>query len=107
MDQDLLFVMYGNEPKSIVQKILNQLNLAEDIPNKDSLIGIKPNLVVAKPAELGATTSPDLVEGVIEYLKSNGYNNIIILEGSWVGDRTALAFKVCGYEKLSKNIIYP
>lgn len=107
MDRDLLFIMYGNEPKYMVQRILDEMNIIEDIPSKDSLIGIKPNLVVAKPVEFGATTSPDLVEGVIEYLKSNGYNNIIILEGSWVGDRTAIAFKVCGYEKLSKKYNVP
>lgn len=107
MDKDLLFVMYGDKPKNMVKKLLNQLNVKDDIPSKDSLIGIKPNLVVAKPAELGATTSPELVEGVIEYLKSNGYDNIIILEGSWVGDRTSLAYKVCGYEKLSQKYNVP
>ena len=107
MDKNKVFVMYGSEPKSMVQKILNEMNIIKNIPSKNSLIGIKPNLVVAKPAELGATTSPKLVEGVIEYLKSNGYNNLIILEGSWIGDRTALAFKVCGYEELSKKYNVP
>ncbi len=53
MDKDLLFVMYGDKPKNMVKKLLNQLNVKDDIPSKDSLIGIKPNLVVAKPAELG------------------------------------------------------
>lgn len=107
MNKDLIFVMYGNNPKHIVHELLEQSNILEDIPSKDSLIGIKPNLVVAKPADQGATTSPELVEGVIRYLKTNGYDNIIILEGSWVGDRTALAFKVCGFEELSEKYNIP
>lgn len=32
-------------------------------------------------------------EGVIEYLKSKEFNNLAILEGTWVEDRTSLAFK--------------
>ena len=107
MYKDSLFVMYGNEPRNMVQKILDHMNIIDDIPDKDSLIGIKPNLVVAKPAELGATTSPELVEGVIEYLKSNGFRNIVILEGAWVGDKTSLAFNVCGYEEISKKYNIP
>ena len=107
MNKNSLYIMYGSDPKDMVQKALKETNILEDIPSKDSLIGIKPNLVVAKPAELGATTSPELVEGLIKYLKANGYNNIIILEGSWVGDRTSLAFKACGYEYLSKKYDVP
>lgn len=107
MDKDLLYIIYGNDPKNMIQKALKETNILNDIPSKDSLIGIKPNLVVAKTSELGATTSPDLVEGLIIYLKGNGYDNLIIMEGSWVGDRTSLAFKVCGYEALSKKYDLP
>ncbi len=107
LNKNLLFVIYGNNPKLLAEKILKECNIADDIPHKDSLIGIKPNLVLAKPAEQGATTSPELVEGVIAYLKSNGYNNIIILEGSWIGDRTSDAFKVCGYTDISKKYNVP
>ena len=32
-------------------------------------IAIKPNLVVAKPSESGATTTPGIVEGVIHYCR--------------------------------------
>ena len=71
------------------------------------LIGIKPNLVAAIPAGEGATTHPEMAEGVISYLKSKGLNNIIILEGSWVGDSTKSAYKVCGYEEISKKYNVP
>ena len=60
--------------------------------------------MVAKPSNSGATTSPELVEGIIEYFQSKGYMDIRILEGSWIGDRTDRAFKVCGYEEISKQL---
>lgn len=107
MDANLIYIIYGNNPKSMIKEILKELNLESEIPSKNSLIGIKPNLVVAKPYTSGATTCPQIVEGLIEYLKSNGYNNIAIMEGSWVGDRTQLAFKVCGFEEISKKYDVP
>ena len=99
-------IIYGDNPKQIVKELLEVIKPEEEI-DKNSLIRIKPNLVVAKPSSSGATTSPEIVEGIIEYLKSKGYDKIVIMEGSWVGDRTSNAFKVCGYEDLSKKYNVP
>jgi len=90
----------------MVKELLEVIRPEEEI-DKTALIGIKPNLVVAKPSGSGATTSPEIVAGLIEYLKSRGYDKIVIMEGSWVGDRTSEAFKVCGYENLSKTYNVP
>lgn len=101
-----IFVIYGNTPQTMVKELLTKIRPENEI-NKDSLIGLKPNLVVAKQWNSGATTSPELVAGIIEYLQGKGYKNICILEGSWVGERTSRAFKVCGYEELSKHYGVP
>jgi len=66
-------------------------------------VGLKPNLVVAKPASSGATTSPQVVAGVIEFLKDCGVTDIAIMEGAWAGDSTERAWKVCGYRELEKR----
>jgi len=95
-------IIYGDNPKQMVKELLEVIKPEEEI-DKNALIGIKPNLVVAKPSSSGATTSPEIVAGLIEYLKSKGRNRIVIMESSWVGERTARAFKVCGYEDLSKK----
>ena len=68
---------------------------------------IKPNLVVPGPASLGATTHPEVVEGIILYLKDFGIKDIKIIESSWVGDSTLRAFKHCGYEELSARYDIP
>ena len=66
-------------------------------------IGIKPNLVSPTPADFGATTHPEIIAGIIEYLKSQGFTDITILEGSWVGDKTSESFEYCGYNDLARQ----
>jgi uncharacterized protein (DUF362 family) len=95
-----IYVNYGQDPGRMVQEILTHMQIERSIP-ENALIGIKPNLVVAKPSTSGATTSPALVGGIIEYLKAKGRNNIVILESSWIGERTSRAFEVCGYNELA------
>ncbi len=103
--EDIL-VNYGRNPVQMGFEIMDALDVKAML-KKDMKIAIKPNLVVAKPADSGATTSPGIVEGVISYLKENGFSNITIMEGSWVGDSTKRAFEVCGYSTLSKKYSVP
>jgi uncharacterized protein (DUF362 family) len=70
-------------------------------------VSIKPNLVMAKPAHLGATTHPEVVEGLIIYLRGLGVRDIEIIESAWVGGHTKRAFEVCGYGALSKKYGVP
>ncbi|MCL2853428.1 MAG: DUF362 domain-containing protein [Defluviitaleaceae bacterium] len=66
-------------------------------------VAVKPNLILARAAEDGATTHPEVVEGIILFLKDFGVRDIKIIESAWVGDSTKRAFKVCGYEALGKR----
>ncbi len=102
MKQDEIIVIYGDRPRDMVKTLLDQARPEQGL-DKQALIGIKPNLVVAKPHTSGATTSPELVAGVIEHFQSKGYNRMVILEGSWVGDRTSEAFRICGYQELAQR----
>ena len=83
-------------------RLLDHLDIAGDIPHSGT-IGIKPNLVLAKPSESGATTDPRIVDSLIVYLKNRGYEDIVIMESAWVGDSTNRAFSVCGYRDLAKK----
>ena len=75
--------------------------------DKSMAVAIKPNLVVARPASEGATTHPEVVEGIILYLRDFGIKSIKIIESSWVGETTKRAFKNCGYEDLSCKYSIP
>ena len=68
-------------------------------------ICIKPNLVVAREATQGATTHPELAEALLGYLFDHGARDLVIAEGSWVGERTSRAFDACGYSELARR--YP
>lgn len=86
----------------MVRTLLEEIDpLADADPSMR--VGIKPNLAVAKPAESGATTSPEVVEALIQYLRSRGLSDICIMESSWVGEDTDKAFHVCGYAELARR----
>lgn len=95
-------VIYGTDPQEMVPRLMDHFDVASEVP-KGATIGIKPNLVIAKPSSSGATTDPEIVGSVIFYLKSKGFKDIVILESSWVGDNTDRVFKVCGYKALSRQ----
>lgn len=97
-----LLIIYGNRPREMVKKLLYEIDPVKEL-SKNSIIGLKPNLVLAKPATSGATTSPEIAAGIIEYLQERGFFNIHIMEGSWVGDSTKRAYKVCGYENIAQR----
>ncbi|NLM26850.1 MAG: DUF362 domain-containing protein [Clostridiaceae bacterium] len=101
-----LYIANGTQPKKMTIDLLERINPLKG-KDKDIRIGIKPNLVCASPAEEGATTHPEIVEGIIIYLTKIGFNNIKIIEGAWVGDSTKRAYKVCGYEDISRRYGIP
>ena len=106
-DANRIWKIYGTDYKEMTKKILAASNLADRIGDREARIGIKPNLVVASPAQFGGTTHTEVVAGIIEYLQERDFHNIIVAEGSWVGDRTALAFDYCGYNTLSEQYGVP
>ena len=99
-----LHVLYTDEVSlDILRPILEQLPQ----PPKHARIAVKPNLVVPRPSTSGATTDPKLVASIIGYLQEKGHSDIRIVEGSGVGDSTQRAFKICGYEQISRAYDVP
>lgn len=103
MEQNQILKIYGKDYKEMTKVLLQKSELEMRLPGKEKCIGIKPNLVSPTPAEYGATTHPEIVAGIIEYLQERGYHNIMLTEGSWVGDKTSESLEVCGYDKLIEN----
>jgi uncharacterized protein (DUF362 family) len=106
MKQNQILINYGDQGKKMVQGLLQKLKIETEL-QADDLIALKPNLINATKAETGATTDPKIVQGVIEYLQQRGFNNLMIIEGSWVGAETEAAFEVCGYQKLAQDYDLP
>ena len=81
-------VIYGKEIAAMTRRLLEDYDMASKIEDKDAKIALKPNLVIAATPDTGATTHMEIITEVIEYLQENGFKNMSILEGSWVGDDT-------------------
>ena len=101
MNRNEIWRSYGTDYKNMTKRLLIQAGLAQHLPSAPALVAIKPNLVTPSPASFGGTTHPEVVAGIIETLKELGSYEIVIAEGSWVGDRTSEAFEYCGYRDLA------
>ena len=102
----MIVITYGSD----ITKNTYDTLAASDIGtylNAGFAVSLKPNLVVPGPASNGAVTHPEVVEGVVLYLKDFGIKSIKIIESSWVGDSTKRAFKYCGYEELAQKYSIP
>jgi len=102
-----LNIIYGTNVTEMTCTLLRQSASAKQWGAKRLTAGmnvvIKPNLVVAKLAAEGAVTHPEVVEGIVLFLKENGNASITIAEGSWLGETTKRAFDRCGYSALAKK----
>ncbi|MDR1962368.1 MAG: DUF362 domain-containing protein [Planctomycetaceae bacterium] len=98
----MINIIYGTNILEMTYELLCKLPVEKRL-RCDMKVVIKPNLVVAKPADEGATTHPEIVEGIIRFLKDFGIAKPAIAEGSWLGEKTDRAFLRCGYETLAKR----
>ncbi|MDO4939662.1 MAG: DUF362 domain-containing protein [Lachnospiraceae bacterium] len=109
-DKNTIYKAYGTDYRQMTKRLLGRAGFIEDVTSKmkklgrtpDALkIAIKPNLLDCTPADYGATTHLEIVEGIIEVLKENNFGSVTIMEGSWVGGNTQKAFEYCGYNALA------
>lgn len=101
-----IYVIYGGDGREMALSLLEAAGINEEIP-QGARIALKPNLVVAKGPESGATTHAGVLAGCIEYLQAHGHKDIRIIESSWVGEGTQRAFKAAGYDALSSRYGVP
>lgn len=106
--ENQIFKTYGKNYKEMTKNLLETADLISRIPDpKKTRIGIKPNLVSCSPPMYGATTHPEVLAGIIEYLQAHGCERITLVEGSWVGDVTPEVFEVAGYGAVTKAYHVP
>ena len=107
MKKNDILVVYGDQIKQMTKMLLEASKIEELIGDRHKKIGLKPNLILSKPASSGATTHPEIVAATIEYLQSKGFEDITIMEGSWIGDVTSRAFNVCGMNEVARKYNVP
>ncbi len=102
MNKNEILKAYGTDYKAMTYRLLSKADLASYL-SPSMRIGIKPNLVTPTPPDYGATTHPEIICGIIEYLQEHGIYNITVLEGAWIGDKTSEAFEYCGYNSIAQK----
>ena len=102
MNRNDIIITYGSDASKMTKALLESIDIEALIPDKRASIALKPNLVVAVTADSGATTHPEIVVAIIEFLQNKGYRNIKIIENAWVGDSTKDGFRINGYNQISK-----
>ena len=100
MNSNEIRIIYGKDAESMTRKLVSSIPLESMIGDRDTGIVIKPNLVVPSKPEQGATTHTAIITALIEYLQENGFRNITVAEGSWVGSETEDAFRLNGYYRI-------
>lgn len=105
MKEKDIFVTYSKTIEKATRELLDNLDIENEIPNKNAKIGLKPNLVVSATPDTGATTHNEIIRELISYLNDKGYFNIIIIESSWVGDSTERAFRVNNYKSFNVPLV--
>ena len=94
-----IYEIFGSDAHAMTVSLMEAADVVSVIP-KNASVALKPNLVLAASPENGATTHPGVLSGCIEYLQSNGFVDISIMESSWVGAGTAESFHAAGYDEI-------
>lgn len=103
MERNDIIIIHGTDYKEMAKKVLERADVAGEIGDRRKRVALKPNLVTARDPSAGGTTHGELLDGALEYLKEHGFENVAIMEGSWVGDSTQAAFSAAGYREIAKK----
>ena len=101
-----IFINYGKDMVSMTKEIMQTANISALI-QPEQTVYIKPNLVSLKPASYGATTHSEIVEGIIQYLNTEGIKNIILFESTSIDYTTKEAIQAGGYDVLCDKYNIP
>ena len=107
LNRNEFVLVQGTDYERMTVRLLEDIDLAGMIGNRKTRIGIKPNLVSDSPASEGATTHPEIVSGLLSYLQSHGFEDILVLEGSWVGSSTMNVMRVNGLDRVLRKYQVP
>jgi len=107
MQKNSITMIYGDNPYDMTKRLLQTIDLEHIITDTSEKIILKPNLVVPDTSDGGATTHPEIVVAIIEYLQAHGFHNLLIAEGAWVGASTEDGFENNGYDEISAKYRVP
>lgn len=98
----MIHAIYGNQVEEMVFSLLEKSGALDRVKGNDTVL-LKPNLVFSRKDWEGVDTDPRVVEAMIKALKDKGADDIIVSDGSGMGQSATKAFEYCGYTKMAKR----
>lgn len=98
-----VYVIYGDDGALLIRECFQKIGFLKNLFSENDQVLLKPNLLIPKTSDTGATTDPNLVEQLVIELRKLGVEEISIAEGAWLGASTGDSFKVCGYEEIARE----
>lgn len=105
MIQTLYNVLEYNQDlvNAAIDKMMNELNILSELKPGMRVV-IKPNLIMAKPTSVPATTHPVVIRAVALWLRKNGITDITLAEssgGPYLAEYMKTIYRVCGMNTLT------
>lgn len=94
-------IVRGTDPRDMTVRAMETVDAAK-VVSLDKPVLIKPNYIDASHPSTGITTDARVIEGVVTFLKKHDLEEIIIGEGTGMGD-TLDAFKVGGVDDVARR----
>jgi uncharacterized protein (DUF362 family) len=94
-------IVRGTDPPDMTVRAMEMVDAARAV-SADKPVLIKPNYIDASHPSTGITTDPRVIEGVVAFLKKHDVKEIIIGEGTGMGD-TLNAFKIGGVDDVARR----
>lgn len=105
-DKQTILAVRVDNPSDVYTYVKKSLDSIGNLNLRpENSVVLKPNLCCIRSYETGATTDPQIVEAIITYLKSEySIESIYIVESDGSQVLADMAFKLLGYENLSKKL---
>jgi uncharacterized protein (DUF362 family) len=94
-------IVRGTDPPDMTVRAMEMVDAAKAV-SADKPVLIKPNYIDASHPSTGITTDARVIEGVVAFLKKHDVKEIIIGEGTGMGD-TLDAFKIGGVDDVARR----
>lgn len=96
-------VQHDRPVRDMIHSALEDLGGVQQIIPQGRRVLIKPNLVVAKTNDTGATTNPLVIEALIQEVLGTNPAEMALGESSTAGDDTMKAFRVTGMDSIARK----
>lgn len=107
MNKNQIVMIHGTDFIDMTLTLLRSIHLDEIIGDRNTRIALKPNILLPSHPENGAITHPELVEGVLMYLKECGFYNVRVMEGAWYGASTERSVRESGIYSVCQKYNVP